>query len=366
MLQRAEASERLSSQIVANIASGLLVVGGGGEVQTLNPAGRRLLALPEGDWSGPYREVLATAAPLAEVIEECLTSGHPIMRRAIRLASGGATYLGVTASPMRDPTPGGAGGDAGIHGAVCLFTDLSAVIELEEQLRLKDSLSRLGELTAGLAHEFRNGLATIHGYARLVDPEKLSREYRPFLAGIRAETEALREVVTNFLNFARPADLMLAPVDMRGIAERAAEDLRAEVEARGGSITVSGAFAPVLGDEVLLRQAMSNLCRNALEACDAAGRAALIAIEAAPEPQGEMLRVTVSDNGPGIDPALGDRVFQPFVTGRQGGTGLGLALVQKIVVTHNGRITAERSTSGGAALHILLPVEPAAASTNVT
>jgi signal transduction histidine kinase len=365
MLQRAEASERLSSQIVANIASGLLVVGGDGKVQTLNPAGLRLLGLPDGDWSGPYRQVLAEAAPLADVIEECLTSRQPIMRRAIRMSSGGATYLGVTASPMRDPTPGGGqGGD--IHGAVCLFTDLSAVVELEEQLRLKDSLSRLGELTAGLAHEFRNGLATIHGYARLFDPEKLPQEYRPFLAGIRAETEALREVVTNFLNFARPTDLMLAPVDMRSIAERAAEDLRAEVEAHGGSISVSGSFAPVLGDDVLLRQAMSNLCRNALEACDAAGRGALIAIDAAPEPQGEMLRVTVSDNGPGIDPALGDRVFQPFVTGRQGGTGLGLALVQKIVVTHNGRITADRSSSGGAAFQILLPVAPAPTSTNVT
>ena len=79
--------------------------------------------------------------------------------------AGGATHLGITVSPVRD----GAGEP---HGAICLFTDLSEVAELEEQLRLKDSLARLGELTAGIAHEFRNGLATIHGYARLLRLER--------------------------------------------------------------------------------------------------------------------------------------------------------------------------------------------------
>src|SRR5690606_38127697 len=98
------------------------------------------------------------------------------------------------------------------------FTDLSDVVELEEQLRLKDSLARLGELTAGIAHEFRNGLATIHGYSRLFDLERLQPEFQPYVKGIRQETEALGQVVTNFLNFAKPAELTLAPVDMAAIA----------------------------------------------------------------------------------------------------------------------------------------------------
>ena len=88
-------------------------------------------------------------------------------------------------------------------------------MELEEQLRLKDSLARLGEMTAGIAHEFRNGLATIHGYGRLLDLERLPLDYRPYVQGIRDETEALGQVVTNFLSFARPTELALAPVEMR-------------------------------------------------------------------------------------------------------------------------------------------------------
>jgi PAS domain S-box-containing protein len=362
MSLRAAASERVSGQIIANLTSGLLVVDAEGVVQTLNPAGRRLLGMPDADWTGHYQQVLATVAPLAAVLEECLAQGQPIVRRAIRLESGGASHIGVTVSPMRE----GDEGQGRVQGAVCLFSDLSAVMELEEQLRLKDSLARLGELTAGLAHEFRNGLATIHGYARLIELDRLPEQFKPYVSGLRAETDALREVVTNFLNFARPTRLTLAPVDMRSIADRALDDVRGEVVSHGGSVQVSGEFAVVLGDEVLLRQAFSNLVRNALEACVEARREPLIVIESSVDLAAHALRIVVADNGPGIDPALGERVFQPFVTGRSGGTGLGLALVQKIVVTHNGRIASGRAESGGAAFHVTLPLASPPPSTAVT
>ena len=118
---------------------------------------------------------------------------------------------------------------------ICLFSDLTAVVELEEQLRLKETLARLGELTAGLAHEFRNGLATIHGYSRLIDVEALTPTYRSYVEGIRQETDALGKVVTNFLNFARPAQLTLTRVDLRAICERVAEEIRPDAVAHGGA-----------------------------------------------------------------------------------------------------------------------------------
>ena len=160
--------------------------------------------------SGTVRDVLGAESPLAMAIEDAAKEGVPIVRRSLELKDPRTpvTHLGVTVSPLVDE-----GGSPG--GVICLFTDLSKVVDLEEQLRLKDTLARLGELTAGLAHEFRNGLATIHGYARLIDLESLPPNQRTYVQGLRQETDALGQIVTNFLNFARPTQLTLAPVDLR-------------------------------------------------------------------------------------------------------------------------------------------------------
>ncbi len=349
MKARAEASERLSSEIVASLTSGLLVVDGEGIVRTLNPAGRSMLGLTGSRWEGPYRAVLKDAGPLADVLEECLTTAKPVVRRAVPLTGGTASHLGLTVSPIREE-----GGGTG-QGVICLFTDLTEVMELEDQLRLKDSLARLGEMTAGIAHEFRNGLATIHGYGRLIDLERLPPDYRPYVQGIRDETEALGQVVTNFLAFARPTELALAPVEMAALAERAADEVRADARARGGDVIVRGDFGRVEGDEVLLRQAMSNLCRNAFEACDQAKISPRIMIEGQRDVVHGLLRISVSDNGPGVPDDIGDRVFRPFFTTKAQGTGLGLALVQKIIVTHNGRVTVGNKDGGGARFVVTLP-----------
>ena len=351
MAERAEASERLSSEIVISLTAGLLVVDLDRQVRILNPAARRMLSLSPEQSLGSYRELLVNVSPLADVIEECLRTRQPIVRRALEMPGERqvASHLGVTVSPLSDPS-------GNPHGVICLFTDLTAVIDMEEQLRLKDSLARVGELTAGIAHEFRNGLATIHGYARLLDLEALPAGYRPYVEGIRQETASLGQVVTNFLTFARPAQLALAPVDLEAIVERAAEEIRADARARGGDVVVRGSFPTIEGDDVLLRQAFSNLVRNAFEACVAVGKAPSIVIDGAVDGDQDTARISVLDNGPGIDVASRERIFRPFFTTKKQGTGLGLALVQKIIVSHNGRIGVGTSPAGGASFQISLPI----------
>jgi signal transduction histidine kinase len=347
--QRAEASERLADQIIDNLSAGLLMVNDAGSVLIVNPVGRRLLGLGEGPHEGrPYRELLSHAEPVAALIEECLRTGKPILRRALELPSGQmpATHLGLTASALH--------GDGAAHGVICLFTDLTSVVALEEQVRLKDSLARVGELTAGIAHEFRNGLATIHGYSRLLNLDALSAEFKPYVEGIRAETEAMREVVTNFLNFARPTQLTLSPVDLRAVADRAADDLRGDARQLGGDVIVSGEFATIEGDDVLLRQALSNLLRNGIEACGAAKVIPVIRVDAHVDHESSICILLVTDNGPGFAEQTRERVFHPFFTTKPQGTGLGLALVQKIVVTHNGRVSA--GSGPGGRITIALPV----------
>jgi len=346
---RADASERLSGEIVESLTAGLLVVGLKREVRIINPAGRRMLHIPESASADDHRRMLDEPA-LSEVIDECLVTRVPISRRAVHLPESrhGATHLGVTVSPLFDE-------NSELHGVICLFTDLTAVKNLEEQLRLKESLATVGELTAGIAHEFRNGLATIHGYSKLFDLKALPEAYRPYVEGIRAEAESLSQVVTNFLNFARPAQLTLAPVDLGAICERAAEELRGEARSLGGDITVRGEFGTIEGDEVLLRQAFSNLLRNAVEACAGATLAPVVVIQSELDPAQSLMRIVVEDNGPGIEPGAREQVFRPFFTSKRNGTGLGLALVQKIIVFHNGRITVGSSSLGGASLQVSLP-----------
>ena len=345
MTARAAASEQLSGDIVESLTAGLLVVDGSSRVEIFNGAGRAMVGVKSDPIGSDYQKVLAAFPPLVELIGECLSTARPIVRRTVQVEGTGPMHLGVTVSPLGKPLP---------HGVICLFSDLTSVVELEEQLRLKETLARLGELTAGLAHEFRNGLATIHGYSRLIDVDALTPKYRPYVEGIRQEADSLGKVVTNFLSFARPENIALSRVDLEAVVRRATDDLRYELPAEA-TLTVDGAFAEVLGDEVLLRQVFGNLVRNAVDACEGAGVTPDIRIRGWVDVAHHSCRVSVDDNGPGIPEAARERIFQPFFTTRSQGTGLGLAIVQKIVVLHNGRVVVADARGGGASIQISIP-----------
>jgi signal transduction histidine kinase len=342
MAARAEASEALADQIVEGLTSGLVVVNRAGVVQAINPAARRILDLGNVGAGRPFRDTLGKASALSDLIAEALEATAPIARRTITLGATPQRHLGVTVSHIR-------GADGSLDAAVCLFTDLTDVMQLEEQLRLKETLARLGELTAGLAHEFRNGLATIHGYGKLLDPQSLPPQARTCVEGIRVETTALGEVVTNFLRFARPEPLTLAPLDLRGVIVKAIEDVPGAPQA----VVLEGSFPTIDGDDVLLRRAFSNLVRNSMEACEGAGVPARISIRSDVVNDGAQL--VIEDNGPGFSADALHKAFQPFATTKANGTGLGLAIVQKVIVSHNGNITAANAPHGGAQFRLWLP-----------
>jgi len=351
MAARAEASERLGTQIIEGLTSGLLVIDRDRTVQTINPAARKILRMDEDVRSGRSSDQLTLSlarpdlAPLTELIEEVLETGAIIARRTLQIDTpAGPIHLGVTVSPLSNHS-----GDA--HAVICLFTDLTQALALEEQLRLKEALARLGELAAGLAHEFRNGLATVQGYAQLLDPQSLAEPHRAYLEGIRHETHSLGIMVTKFLEFARPDPMTRAPVDLRAVVERAIDEVPGDAE-----VTMTGRFDVVEGDEVLLRQAIGNLLRNAVEACTGAGMPRRVNVHGELEPDGRALRLTVADEGPGIPSDVLPRIFRPFFTTRTHGTGLGLAIVQKVVVGHNGRVSASNRPEGGAAFRVTLPL----------
>jgi len=356
--ERADASERLNSRIVENLTAGLVLVDGLGHVALVNPAARRLLDLPSPREDAALAEVLAPAPELVAVIESSRATHEPVVRRTVSVVLGARTlHLGVTVSVVDHGEGPGA--------VICLFSDLTSIVEMEDQLRLKDALARLGELTAGLAHEFRNGLATIHGYARLLDPALLPERYRPYVESLREETTQLGRVVTNFLAFARPESLSFAQVRLRDLVVKAADAARREGPG-APTIDVEGSFDIVHGDEALLTQVFDNLFRNAVEACTRAGVSPRISVRGDIDAATGVQHVLVEDNGPGIPDSARARVFQPFFTTRPDGTGLGLAIVQKIVLAHNGRITLVPVREGqGAIFEMAFPLSGAASRLEV-
>ena len=324
---------------------GIVVTDPDGRIVEVSPPAQRILEIDGLRAGKPFREALNPATALSDLIAEALQVGSPIVRRTITLGGAKPRHLGVTVSPI-------AAADGGLQATVCLFTDLTGVVQLEEQLRLKEALARLGELTAGLAHEFRNGLATIHGYGRLLDPATLPEQARTCVEGIRAETTSLGEVVTNFLRFARPEQMTMMPVELRSVIQRAIDD----VPGASGAVELEGTFATINGDEVLLRRAFSNLFRNSLEACQDSGMPARVYVRS--DISDGDTHLVFEDNGPGFEPEYLSKVFQPFATTKANGTGLGLAIVQKVIVSHNGTIAASNRPEGGAQFRVRLPLTP--------
>jgi PAS domain S-box-containing protein len=361
--------------LIRGMTSGVLVFGHDGRLRVLNEAAERLLGLPRDAAVGRgYADLLGENRRLADLVERCLTTGESRSREVVPLAgpSGRRSHLGAMISPIRGAA--GEAGDASVEGALCLLADLTEIKSLREKVALKENLAALGEMSAGIAHEFRNSLATIQGLARLITRPGRNGGGPPGPAdenaeAILREVRGIAKVVDDFLRFARPASLELSEVDPKGLAEDLVEEFRDDPVCRGIRLEVRGGGPRILADETLLRQALHNLLLNAAEAL-----AATSAGEGGAGPAGEERRIVVivaadpaapggasiavEDNGGGIPPADLPRIFAPFFTTKDRGTGLGLALVQKTAVVHDGRVEVESRPGGATRFTLILPARP--------
>jgi len=348
--KRAAHSERLSEEVTRNMPAGLLVVNATGIISSANPAAEQTLGIRALGFRR-HSEALGESSELSRLVAECLAEGRIFRREQVEhtTPAGERRHLGVTISPIRK-------GDEKINGAICLLSDLTELAALQQQIQLKENLAALGELSAGIAHEFKNALATISGYAQMIRAEELDGEASDYANRILEQTRNITHVVTEFLKYARPLDIANDPVALEPLVERVISEVanaKPEVQVRA-----EGTFSSVPGDENLLRQALLNLVRNAAEACaDAvAGGQVVLKGELLRADSGGAQRIVILDNGPGIEREALGKLFRPFYTTKSDGTGLGLAVVQKIIVQHGGRVEARNRSEGGAAFTITLPV----------
>jgi signal transduction histidine kinase len=354
---RARQSERVSEAVTRNMPTGMLLVGSTGLISYSNPAAEAVLGMHTLQYRR-YTEALGPGSDLSRILAECLAYGTTHQRQTAQHATpaGEVRRLGVTVSPVLDPKSPPPGR---ITGAVCLLTDLTELAALQQQVRLKESLAALGEMSAGIAHEFKNALATIAGNAQLLRSESLAPEQAECAERILSETQSLTRVVTEFLRFARPLEAARAPLELGPLVERVVAEAREAFP--GVEFACQGPLPVCAGDETLLRQALNNLLRNAAEAACEGAAAPAVALISNTETSGEhsWLRIAVRDNGPGIPEADLAKIFLPFYTTKSGGTGLGLALVQKIVLHHGGAVQARNLPAGGAEILLSLPIQHA-------
>ena len=348
--ERAATTERLSEEVTRNMPAGLLVVNATGIISSANPAGEQVLGI-RGLGFRRYSEALGEASELTRLVAQCLSDGKIFRREEVEhtTPSGERRHLGVTISPIRK-------GQEKINGAICLLSDLTELAALQQQMQLKENLAALGELSAGIAHEFKNALATISGYAQMIRAEELGSEASDYADHILEQTRNITHVVTEFLKYARPLEISNEPVALQAVVERVISDI---AEAKPAvQVRSEGAFGNVPGDEGLLRQALLNLVRNAAEACAAAtaGGQVLLAGELVRADDSGSQRIRILDNGPGIENDALGKLFRPFYTTKADGTGLGLAVVQKIIVQHGGQVEARNRPEGGAAFIVTLPL----------
>jgi signal transduction histidine kinase len=348
--ERAEHTERLSEEVTRNMPAGLLVVNSAGLISTWNPAAEETLGI-RGLGFRRYSEALGEVSELTKLLAECLATGKVFRREQVEYATPALVkrLLGVTISPIRR-------GNETVSGALCLLSDLTELTTLQQQMQLRENLAALGELSAGIAHEFKNALATISGYAQMIQAEEATGEAYDCAGRILEQTRSITHVVTEFLKYARPLDISTEPVSLQAVIERVVSEIGdAHPKVR---IRAEGQFGSVPGDEGLLRQALLNLARNAAEACMEApkGGKVLLRGETATKGENVLQRVCIFDNGPGIPDETRAKLFRPFFTTKPSGTGLGLAVVQKIIVQHGGQVEARNRPEGGASFIVTLPV----------
>jgi len=348
--ERAQQTERLSEAVTRNMPAGLLLLNSAGLVTSANPAAELALGVKSLVYRR-YSEVLGTGGRLTQLLAGCLEQGKTFRREEVEYLtpSHELRQLGVTISPILNTTND-------VTGAICLLSDLTELAALQKQIHVKENLAALGELSAGIAHEFKNALATISGYAQMIRSEaQPGTELREHGQLILQQTRALTHVVTEFLKFARPLELANEQVPLRPMIEQIlAEVSEALPEV---SITAEGEFADVSGDDALLRQAILNLARNAAEAVSENPGAGRVIIRGEIDNSGSLQgqKISIADNGPGIPPESIAKIFMPFYTTKVNGTGLGLAVVQKIVVQHGGSVEVRNQSHGGAEFIVWLP-----------
>jgi two-component system sensor histidine kinase PilS (NtrC family) len=355
-----------ASEVLRSITTGVITVEGQGRLAFANPAAEHLLGIEAAASVGePILERLAEVAPeLHAAIVRGIRQGRRVGRGegVVRRPDGRVFPIGLSTATFERE-------EGGTPAVTALFTDLSELKQIQELHLRAERSEAVAALSASLAHEIRNPLASIRSSVEQLTLTATADEDERTLGGlIVRESDRLNRLLGEFLDFSRVRASEFSTVDLRLVAEEAVRLVREHPEcAPGVELAVRGPPTQVEADADLLHRVVSNLVLNAVQACRANGKGA-VTISVGPAaadrlPPGgadldDAVLLEVRDTGPGIDPDVRARLFEPFVSRRPGGSGLGLAIVLRAVEAHRGLVLVESVPGRGARFSVYLPRRP--------
>jgi two-component system nitrogen regulation sensor histidine kinase GlnL len=339
--------------IMASINSGIVVVDGNGTVTILNREAERIVGVDSLEVVGKPASRFSVLKPIADSLAAAQAQGRLSASEEATLLTGeGHTILvGFTTSLLRDQRNV-------VIGAIAVFRDLTEVSQLRNQVQRSERLAFLGEMAASMAHEIRNPMNSISGFAQLLC-EKTSPDDRlhQFAGIIVDETKRIDKIIFQTLHFVKDDSVAFESVDFNEIVNSTITGMQDKLAERSFSVTLDlNPYLPyVMGSAIQLQQVCSNLVTNAMQAVKEKGE-----LRITTDLEDEMVVATFADNGPGVPAEAREKIFNPFFTSKTDGTGLGLAVSQKIITDHGGAINLIGGCRRGAVFEIRLPAHEAA------
>lgn len=352
LFQQAETLRAFNEDIIKNMTNGLIAIDRAGVITAFNPAAAAMLGCPiEQALNRPLAQAIPAAEQLAGVFNATLATGQAVPRTEILAANRNGHSLSISISTALLGQENGQ-----TVGAVGVIEDLSEIKALEAEHRRLDRLAALGEMSAVVAHEIRNPVA---GIAAGVD--YLTRNALPGTAEaqgavmIQNEVKRVNRILEDILFVARPLQLNKTAQPLPPIVRMVQHRCQPQIEACGAAlvIDIDEELPNLWVDNERLEQVLTNLVINATQALPQRGT---ITISAAVDAARPVIIINVADTGPGIDPDIQSRIFDPFYTTKTKGTGLGLSVARRIIEEHGGDITVASEAGRGTCFTLSLPV----------
>ena len=338
----------LHQKVIDSMSTGLIITDLDGNLNFVNAAGLQILGMPlhfamEKNLQTLFREEIT-----AQQIRDNLEHGKFLRIERTFPKAGDNVLIGMTLSYLHTQS-----GDP--YGMIVLFQDITEIHKMEQQLRIRERMAAVGAMAAGIAHEIRNPLAAIHGSVQMLKDElQLSHDQKKLMEIVLTESMRLHQTIQSFLNYAKPRMMNSGKEDFRLVVSDTLSFIQKGPEFREGhniNLSCSAEDFTHEFDSNQIKQVIWNLSINALQAMPDGG---LLKVSLEHDLGGDIV-LTFQDQGKGIESHRLEAIFDPFQKSTSGGTGLGMAIVYRIVQDHQGTITIDSRPGSGTTIRVRIP-----------